>query len=203
MHEHQRSDRDSYININYSEIQPGAEHNFNIVEENVFESETMDFNSIMMYSSWDFAVGSNPVLTKKDGSVWNKQRNYLSSDDILAVRAIYGPPYYEVEQYRLLDNSWNNFTSEIIDIEYANDVYFYSDKNFTQSVTNNIPRLLRLKRIEEQRVNGNVTLHDEEELLIEVEPGCSSYSLPNTRYYQEYQLGNETRFSEVRYVAIL
>ena len=63
--------------------------------------------------------------------------------------------------------------------------------------------MLRLKRIEEQRVNGNVTLHDEEELLIEVEPGCSSYSLPNTRYYQEYQLGNETRFSEVRYVAIL
>lgn len=30
-----------------------------------------------------------------------------------------------------------------------------------------------------------------------------SDSLPNTRYYQEYQLGNETRFSEVRYVATL
>ena len=108
-----------------------------------------------------------------------------------------------VEQYRLVDNSWNNFTSEIIDIEYANDVYFYSDKSCTQSVTNDINRLVLLKRIEEARVDGVVTMYNEEDLLIEVPSGQRSYSLPNSNYYQEYQLGNETRFHEVRYVVAL
>ena len=203
LHEHQRPDRNDYININYNQIQSGKEHNFTLPTGMFFSTENIDYNSIMMYDSYDFAIGNIPVLTRKDGSIWNSQRTYLTNSDVLGVRSIYGPPFYNVEQYRLVDNSWNNFTSEIIDIEYANDVYFYSDKSCTQSVTNDINRLVLLKRIEEARVDGVVTMYNEEDLLIEVPSGKRSYSLPNSNYYQEYQLGNETRFHEVRYVVAL
>lgn len=67
MHEHQRSDRDQYVTVDYSNVQPGTEAAFSVVStsQNV---GPYDFSSIMHYTWLSFARdGSRPVLIPKPG----------------------------------------------------------------------------------------------------------------------------------------
>lgn len=71
-HEQSRYDRDNSINIDLSNVDPDHRHNFNKYTSNYFAVGSIDYNSVMMYGSYDFAVNSSlPVMTKKtDGSTW-------------------------------------------------------------------------------------------------------------------------------------
>lgn len=91
LHEQCRSDRDSYININYANIQSDKRHNFEISNQSHQKTALFDFNSIMLYSSYNsFAIDQNqPTMTRKDGSGWWAQRSYLSDGDLEAIRMRY------------------------------------------------------------------------------------------------------------------
>lgn len=70
-HEQCRSDRDEYINIDYSNIEESAHHNFSVEGKNFYRIGHMDFQSIMLYDSYAFAKDySKPTMTKKDGSTF-------------------------------------------------------------------------------------------------------------------------------------
>ena len=58
MHEHQRSDRDSYVTINYSYVQSGYEGNFYIAGSTTYGG--YDFDSIMHYSKCLFSTDCSP-----------------------------------------------------------------------------------------------------------------------------------------------
>lgn len=94
-HEHARPDRDNFINLNWNNISGTEEQrraNFDKIENNYMTIGQFDFNSIMLYSSYDFAINSSiPVLTKKDGSTFIGQRSELSSLDRIWANNFYVP----------------------------------------------------------------------------------------------------------------
>ena len=92
-HEQSRKDRDSYVTINFGNIQAGREHNFRTYvqqgQDGAEYTSTLDFGSIMMYGPYFFSSNNQPTITKKDGSTYSIQRNALSADDKLGVLRMY------------------------------------------------------------------------------------------------------------------
>ncbi|RQO74496.1 flavastacin [Pedobacter sp. KBW06] len=91
MHEQCRPDRDDYIIVHFSNIKDGHKHNFN-KNPNYAGHGPFDFNSIMLYSSKDFAKGDSlPSMTRLDGTIFIKQRKDLSAGDINGLKTLYFP----------------------------------------------------------------------------------------------------------------
>ncbi|MCG8390710.1 MAG: M12 family metallopeptidase [Cytophagales bacterium] len=91
-HEHTRVDRDETINVNWGNIQSGREHNFRRADERSSAKDytnTIDFGSIMMYSSYAFSTNGRPTLVRKNGSTWRSQRSGLATSDIQGIQAMY------------------------------------------------------------------------------------------------------------------
>ncbi len=91
-HEQTRTDRDQFVTINWSNITPGKEHNFQTYQaqgEDGFNRGAFDLGSIMMYSSSSFSQNSRPTITRRDGSTYTAQRSRLSTGDIRIVRELY------------------------------------------------------------------------------------------------------------------
>ena len=103
-HEHTRCDRDSFVTIDYAEIEAGREGNFYKAgsdaqgddcgdDEPVFDIGAYDFGSIMHYSVDAFAVGSNPTIIPTapvPAGVTIGQRNGLSDTDAATMDQLYG-----------------------------------------------------------------------------------------------------------------
>lgn len=87
-HEQSREDRDGFITINWANITPGTEHNFNQHIADGDDIGTYDFGSIMHYGATAFSVNGNPTIVAKAGQAIG-QRTGLSAGDIAAVRALY------------------------------------------------------------------------------------------------------------------
>ena len=92
-HEQSRIDRDNYITINFENIVSGAEHNFRTYEESGYDgaefTSTLDFGSIMLYSSYSFSNNGQPTIVKKDGSTYSAQRSGLSTGDKEGISSMY------------------------------------------------------------------------------------------------------------------
>lgn len=90
-HEQSRGDRDEYINVDFSNAKDPAQ--FKTYKEKNLDGKDIgpfDFNSIMLYSSFDGAKNSfHPVMTKKDGSYFWAQRDSLSQYDIQSLIHLY------------------------------------------------------------------------------------------------------------------
>lgn len=105
LHEQCRYDRDNYINVNTNNVDSGNRHNFNKRTTDYYCIGAFDFNSIMLYSSYDFAVNTSiPVMTKKDGSTFTAQRNGLSDLDKRFPNTFYLPYTARSDVYRELDD---------------------------------------------------------------------------------------------------
>lgn len=87
-HEQSRTDRDSYVNINFQNITSGYESNFNKCSS-CTANGTLDFGSIMMYSSFAFSSNGQPTIVRKDGSTFTVQRTALSTNDVGIVNSRY------------------------------------------------------------------------------------------------------------------
>lgn len=92
-HEHTRADRDTYVTINTSNIISGYESDFQTYVQRGLDGFDypggLDFNSIMLYGSYDFSQNGLPTITKKDGSTFTSQRDGLSPIDISTVQYMY------------------------------------------------------------------------------------------------------------------
>ncbi len=101
-HEQSRADRDQYITINFNNIQSGKSHNFQTYTQRGTDGKeytsTLDFGSIMLYSSFAFSKNGQPTITKKSGSTYSVQRNALSAADIAGINLMY-PPIVRVEPW--------------------------------------------------------------------------------------------------------
>lgn len=112
-HEQSRQDRDNYIQVNYDNICPGKEHNFNKENIGVTSNIPYDFESILHYgpnafsrcndSSEDCSDGcssgyANPTISVlAEYSQWQNtigQRSYLSRSDELMFSFVYPFPNY-------------------------------------------------------------------------------------------------------------
>lgn len=95
-HMQNHADRDNYIDINWSNIKPGKEHNFNKVNSQLFENfgTPYDYYSVMHYSSNCFSKNSNPTIVTKFSLYKNVigNRVALSLGDITRLNAMYKCP---------------------------------------------------------------------------------------------------------------
>lgn len=97
-HEQSRADRDSFVTINWANIEAGKEHNFNQHIADGDDVGPYDYGSIMHYSTWAFGVGG-PTITVPEG-VTVGQRTGLSFGDRMGVVYMYGYGDYYVGNAR-------------------------------------------------------------------------------------------------------
>ncbi len=90
-HEHTRTDRDSFITVDFNEISDGAENNFNRIDRGADTYGDYDYGSIMHYGTHFFSESGNPTIIVHDADVPEiGQREALSDIDIFSSNAMYG-----------------------------------------------------------------------------------------------------------------
>ena len=91
IHEHSRSDRDKYIEVIFANVKENYKGQYNIWKNSI-NTDSFDFNSIMLYPSKnDFAIDIEKptMINKSTGKPFDPQRNYLTSSDIAIVKKLY------------------------------------------------------------------------------------------------------------------
>jgi hypothetical protein len=87
-HEQSRSDRDQYITIVWTNIDPQHQHNFDKHVQDGTDLGNYEFGSIMHYPPKAFSInGQDTIVTKNGESIG--QRSGLSAGDIAAMRLLY------------------------------------------------------------------------------------------------------------------
>jgi len=93
-HEQSASDRDNFVTIVPSNIQPDALHNFDI-RPNANLTSFYDYLSVMHYRDNAFAIDpSSPTIITADPAFQDEigQREFISEGDTEALQAMHGPP---------------------------------------------------------------------------------------------------------------
>ncbi len=91
-HEHQRPDRDEYINIHWSNINPLNSDEFEITENSlvIYDKYEYDYDSIMHYHPSNYSINGMDTFTIIDETVEPNYINvYPTDDDIAKVAEIY------------------------------------------------------------------------------------------------------------------
>lgn len=88
-HEQSRNDRDTYVTVNYSNIEPDKTHNFDQYGADGIDIGVYDYGSIMHYSAYAFSANGQPTIVPTTSGVTIGQRDGLSSKDIDGARLLY------------------------------------------------------------------------------------------------------------------
>ncbi len=91
LHEHQRADRNKYINIIWERVNPSATTDFTIHNNPLYNEESFnyDFDSIMHYHGTAFSTDGKPTITAYDGRELKINKEISDTDKKKAV-LIYG-----------------------------------------------------------------------------------------------------------------
>ena len=87
-HEQSREDRDAFVTINWANIQPGVEHNFNQHITDGDDIGAYDYGSIMHYPRDAFSIDGSDTITPTDPGAVIGQRTALSAGDIAAANSV-------------------------------------------------------------------------------------------------------------------
>lgn len=117
-HEQSRADRDNHIQIYWSNIQSGAEHNFQTYVQQGSDGMDLgpyDYGSIMHYGGNAFSSNGEPTIVRTDGGGTSGlgQRNGLSDGDTRGAESLYGTRTHfrsGVASNRCLDVAGGNTT---------------------------------------------------------------------------------------------
>ncbi|MDE2415150.1 MAG: peptidase m12a astacin [Comamonadaceae bacterium] len=108
-HEQSREDRDQFVQVNWANIDPAMQHNFNQHIQDGDDLGAYDFGSIMHYPATAFSTNGQPTLVPRVAlppGVTMGQRTGLSAGDIAGVRAMYpniGPTIKEAAKDPIRD----------------------------------------------------------------------------------------------------
>ncbi|XP_067015626.2 hatching enzyme 1.2-like [Anabrus simplex] len=91
LHEQNRYERDSYVIINWQNIQSGRELNFNKASEQTTYAFGVpyDYGSVMHYSGNAFSNNGRPTITSKNPNVQLGQRDGFSQGDVQKINGMY------------------------------------------------------------------------------------------------------------------
>lgn len=87
-HEHTRPDRDNFAQIDWAQIVPGKEINFDILTAGVQNMSAYDYGSIMHYGEYFFSATGQRTIIVPDG-ITVGQRDALSTMDASSVDQMY------------------------------------------------------------------------------------------------------------------
>jgi len=86
-HEQSRHDRDSFVTINWGNIEDGQADQFDKYDTGL-DIGAYDFDSVMHYDSLAFSKNGLPTITRKDGSFISRN-GFPSAGDIFAISFMY------------------------------------------------------------------------------------------------------------------
>lgn len=91
LHEQNREDRDSYVRINWENVQPERSVNFKKADRSTTDSqgEPYDYKSVMHYSARAFSRNNRDTISPLRGSYELGQREGFSQTDINKIRKMY------------------------------------------------------------------------------------------------------------------
>lgn len=187
-HEHSRADRDNYIIINWNNIKLLARHDYNKYSSGR-DVSTFDFNSIMLYSSFNASAIDNslPTMTKLDGSTFSAQHDSLSTGDIAGISSIYGPPFHRMEISTLnVLQEYEDDITDIYEVEKKAVIYFYSDASCTTRQALLYPRDICLCVYRETCNQFNNHSYGATYPCIHVEAGVDSVLVDTYTNYEYY-----------------
>lgn len=181
-HEQCRTDRGNAISVFYDRVVPqnaSTIYQFRTYDEIGQSGEQIgafDFNSIMLYGSFAFSNGIDPVMTTLNGTTFFGQRNGLSGGDIETANYIYGPPYARLTQV---------LTGESDDGQHAywtydNILSFFADPACTQQVTLNDTKVIRLQENVEEFRQGQGSTYWNTPVTVTLNPGSHQYVVGQT-----------------------
>lgn len=138
-HEHTRGDRDDFVNVNFNNIQSGYEHNFYTYIQRGTDGKdytsSLDFGSIMLYSSYAFSSNGQPTITKLDGSTFSTQRSQLSTDDINGVNQMYPSDGGDGGSEEYINGNW--YTIDGVRVyRYYDKWWYYTESEGWREVVN-------------------------------------------------------------------
>jgi hypothetical protein len=87
-HEQSRKDRDEFINVRLSAVQPSARHNFDQHIQDGVDLLAYDYESIMHYPRDAFSANGEDTIIPKKAGVEIGQRKKLSDGDIKSVKKL-------------------------------------------------------------------------------------------------------------------
>ncbi|XP_042565268.1 high choriolytic enzyme 2 [Clupea harengus] len=88
VHEHSRSDRDTYVTILWDNIMRGQTHNFQ--KHKTYINTAYDYNSVMHYGRYAFSQDGEPtIIPKLDPNIPIGQRDGPSTSDIHKINVLY------------------------------------------------------------------------------------------------------------------
>ncbi len=88
-HEQSREDRDMFVRINWANIQPGREHNFDQHLTDGDDRGAYDYGSIMHYPRTAFSANGQDTIVPLSPGVPIGQRTALSAGDVAGVHEMY------------------------------------------------------------------------------------------------------------------
>ena len=115
-HEQSRSDRDSFVAINFGNIQAGFEGNFNIAS-NAIDIGSYNYDSIMHYSTHAFSSNGSPTIETTPSGISIGNRAALSDGDIETMQYLY---YTDLQLDLSTVSQANPGASVQVDIDIAN-----------------------------------------------------------------------------------
>ncbi|HIE72200.1 MAG TPA: hypothetical protein EYP98_19635, partial [Planctomycetes bacterium] len=92
-HQHSRTDRNSYITVNYDNIDADCQSQYSVNGGTNYVE--YDFDSLMHYGQWDCSIGGQTMTCKPGYEGWQNQmgqRSHLSSGDIGTVSTRHRSP---------------------------------------------------------------------------------------------------------------
>lgn len=100
IHEHQRPDRDQYVDIVWEKIFPEYAHNFEKDDNPLITEQDYpyDYRSIMHYHSTGFSIDGSETIVPLDPDIEIERTDELTDDDRKKCREIYGDPIEDREE---------------------------------------------------------------------------------------------------------
>ncbi|XP_032808037.1 astacin-like metalloendopeptidase isoform X2 [Petromyzon marinus] len=122
-HEQARSDRDQFVSVQWDDIIPGYEHNFNKEQTNNLDTP-YDYGSLLHYNRFAFTKNRRPTLVPTpETNVTLGQREKLSDQDVYKVNRFYACRKHleENKMDKNVTTSTSNSSSSHIEITIGND----------------------------------------------------------------------------------
>jgi hypothetical protein len=88
-HEHTREDRNTFVKINFANIDSTKTHNFDQAISTSDDLGAYDYGSIMHYPAYAFSINGQPTIETIPAGISIGQRSTLSSGDIAGVKMMY------------------------------------------------------------------------------------------------------------------